>query len=76
MSGLGLPANRISKKLMDLVRPGVELVFASFVPTSALITLDLPTFDRPRNATSGMLGGGKCDESVADIRNRASTRMY
>ena len=34
------------------VRPGVELVRASFVPTSELMTLDFPTFDLPRKATS------------------------
>jgi hypothetical protein len=44
---------------MDLVRPGVELVLATLAPSSELITLDFPTFDRPRNATSGKLGAGK-----------------
>ena len=55
-SGRGFPAMRNSKKLIARVRPGVELVRASFVPTRELITLDLPTLDRPRKAISGKLG--------------------
>src|ERR1700674_4352175 len=74
-SGCGFPAQRSSKKLMLRVRPGVELVFASFAPSRELITLDLPTFDRPRNATSGRVGAGKWLASIADIMNRAKTRM-
>src|ERR1700690_3412261 len=57
------------------VRPGVELVLATFAPSRELITLDLPTFDRPRNATSGRVGAGKWPASIADIMNRANTRM-
>src|SRR5208282_5452054 len=57
------------------VRPGVLLVRASFLPTSALITLDLPTFDRPKKAISGKTGGGKCVKSLADSINRARTRI-
>src|SRR5258708_40088218 len=57
------------------VRPGVELVRASLVSTSALITLDLPTFERPRKATSGRLGAGKWAASVAAAMNRAITLM-
>src|SRR5271165_4737968 len=74
-SGCGFPAQRSSKKLMLRVRPGVELVLASFAPSRELITLDLPTFDRPRNAISGSRGGGKWLASIADIMNRAKTRM-
>src|SRR5258708_18618683 len=74
-SGRGLPGHRISKKLILRVRPGVELVRASFAPTSALITLDLPTLERPRKAISGRLGAGKCDTSVAAARNRARILM-
>src|SRR5579872_3337775 len=74
-SGRGFPGHRISKKLMLRVRPGVELVRASFVPTSELITLDLPTFERPRNAISGMLGAGKCAMSVAAARKRERILM-
>src|SRR5215472_565681 len=72
-SGRGLPGQRISKKLMLRVRPGVELVRASLVPTRELITLDLPTFDRPRNAISGRLGAGNCATSVAAVKNRERT---
>src|SRR5882762_10835094 len=57
------------------VRPGVLLVRASFAPTSELITLDLPTFDRPRNAISGTLEAGKCVKSLADSMNRARIRI-
>src|ERR1700730_16793623 len=74
-SGRGLPGHRTSKKLILRVRPGVELVRASFAPTSALITLDLPTLERPRKAISGRLGAGKCDTSVAAARNRARILM-
>src|SRR5258708_26202515 len=58
------------------VRPGVLLVRASFAPTSELITLDLPTLDRPRNAISGTLGAGKCVKSLADNINRAMIRIH
>src|SRR3981189_148881 len=57
------------------VRPGVLLVRASFAPTSELITLDLPTLERPRNAISGTPGGGKCVKSLADSINRARIRI-
>ena len=57
------------------VRPGVLLVRASLVPTSALMTLDFPTFDRPRKATSGRDGAGNWAASEADSMNRESTRM-
>jgi hypothetical protein len=42
-----------AKKLIARVRPGVDETFASFDPSSVLISDDLPTFDRPRKATSG-----------------------
>jgi hypothetical protein len=74
-SGCGFPAQRSSKKLMLRVRPGVELVLATLAPSRELITLDLPTLDRPRNATSGRVGAGKWLASIADIMNRAKTRM-
>ena len=51
-------------------------VFLRFEPTRELITLDLPTFDRPRNATSGSFGAGKCATSLAAAMNRARTRIY
>src|SRR5690242_11566936 len=74
-SGRGFPGQRISKKLMLRVRPGVELVRASLVPTSELITLDLPTLERPRNAISGKPGAGNWAASVAAARNFARTLM-
>jgi hypothetical protein len=39
------------------------------------MTLDLPTFDRPRKATSGSAGAGKRSASLADIIKRAKTRI-
>src|SRR5215472_6991021 len=55
------------------VRPGVELVRASLVPTKELMTLDLPTFERPRKAISGSEGTGKWETSVAAAKNRDRT---
>jgi hypothetical protein len=57
------------------VRPGVELVFATFAPSRELMTLDFPTFDLPRNATSGYAGAGNRLASVADITNLDKTRI-
>jgi hypothetical protein len=74
-SGSGFPGQRIAKKLIERVRPGVELVFAIFEPRSELITLDFPTFERPRNATSGSTGAGNWLASLADIMKRAKTRI-
>src|SRR5689334_9204269 len=74
ISGCGLPGHRTSKKLIDRVRPGVELVFAIFVPSSELMTLDFPTFDRPRNAISGNAAAGNWFTAVAAHRNRERTR--
>ena len=62
-----------AKKLMALVRPGVDETRAMVVPSNALIRLDLPTLERPRNAISGTEGGGKCDGLVAESRNFAET---
>ena len=59
---------------MARVRPGVELVLAILAPRRELITLDLPTFERPRKATSGVAGGGKCSTAVADVMNLDKTR--
>ena len=39
------------------------------------MTLDLPTFERPRNATSGSAGAGNWLASLTDIMKRAKTRM-
>ena len=41
------------RKLARRVLPGAALVRASFCRTSALIRVDLPTFERPTIATSG-----------------------
>src|SRR5258706_14982025 len=57
------------------VRPGVLLVRASFAPTSELMTLDLPTLERPRNAISGTPGAGKWVKSLAESINRARIRI-
>src|ERR1700693_2544814 len=57
------------------VRPGVLLVRASFAPTRELITLDFPTFDRPRKAISGTPGEGKCVKSLAESMNRRRIRI-
>src|SRR5271166_1774052 len=75
ISGCGLPGQRISKKLMLRVRPGVELVRASLVPTRELMRLDLPTLERPRKATSGKVGAGNWAASVAAAMNRERTLM-
>ena len=58
-----------AKKLIARVRPGVDETFASTDPSSALIMLDLPTFERPRKAISGTLGGGNCAGLVAESKN-------
>src|SRR3954463_1329593 len=59
---------------MDCVRPGLELVLAILVPSRELMRLDLPTLERPRNATSGSAGAGKWAGSVAEGMNRDNTR--
>src|SRR5205807_7000842 len=73
-SGCGFPGQRTSKKLIARVRPGVELVLAILVPSRELMTLDLPTFERPRNATSGTAGAGNWLGASADVMNRERTR--
>src|SRR5947209_8296600 len=45
-------------KLIDRVRPGVELTCATFWPSRELMRLDFPTFERPRKANSGGPSGG------------------
>src|SRR5438874_3780568 len=67
--------SRSSIKLIVRVLPGVELTCASFCPSSALIKLDLPTFERPKYAISGGPGGGKCSGAAADLRKRACSFM-
>ena len=49
----------IRKKLIDCVRPGVELVLANpLTPNRLLIKLDLPTFERPAKTISERLSFG------------------
>src|SRR4029077_13255796 len=69
------PGERCWKKLMARVRPGVELVRATLSPTSELMTLDLPTLERPRKAISGRVGRGNWAASVADAMKRDRTLM-
>ena len=59
---------------MDCVRPGVELVRAILAPSRELSTLDFPTFERPRKATSGSTGAGKWSTLVAAPTNFERTR--
>src|SRR6266850_573633 len=57
---------------MRRVRPGVELVRASpFRPTSRLIRVDLPTFERPSTATPGKPSVGKTLASAASAVSSA-----
>ena len=57
---------------MSWVRPGVELVRARpRVPSKLFIKLDLPTLDRPVNATSGSRSAGNCSGEVALLTNCA-----
>src|SRR5437763_14919284 len=57
---------------MVWVRPGVLLVRASARrPVRALMALDLPTLERPANATSGGPGGGSSAMRPAARRNTA-----
>src|SRR5579883_2175909 len=60
---------------MACVRPGVEETCACFEPTSAFSRLDLPTLDRPRNATSGAPGLGNCSGARAERRNFGRRRI-
>ena len=56
---------------MSRVRPGVREVRASpSWPTSALMRLDLPTFERPTTAISGSVGGGKSAGLAAEVTKR------
>src|SRR5258705_8692301 len=62
----------IRKKFNDWVLPGVEDVRAR--PCTAnkeLIRLDLPTFDRPRNAISGLASNGQSSSLKALLTNSA-----
>src|SRR5437868_11977239 len=61
-----------SKKISSWVRPGVCEVRASALrPVSALIRLDLPTLERPANATSTPAIGGR-----VSIEGEAQTNCH
>src|SRR5206468_1047189 len=61
-----------SKKISSWVRPGVCEVRASALrPVSALIRLDLPTLERPANATSKPAIGGS-----VSIEGEAQTNFH
>ena len=57
------------------VRPGVELVRASLVPTRELMTLDLPTLERPRKAISGRIGSREV-RGVGGRRHKAGENPH
>src|SRR3546814_5407344 len=58
-----------SKKFSSCVRPGVTEVRASALrPVSAFRSDDLPTFERPANATSGTAASGRNCSDGADLR--------
>src|SRR5690349_1819232 len=62
---------------MVCVRPGVLLVRASERrPVSALMALDLPTLERPANATSAGPGGGSSATVPAALRNTACANAF
>jgi hypothetical protein len=60
--------------LASRVLPGFALVRATFLRTSALIRLDLPTFERPASATWGRPSRGMpFPEADALATNSAET---
>src|SRR3982750_1374089 len=62
--------SRSRKRLICRVRPGVRDTRAKFVRfISALIRLDLPTFERPTNATSGSKDAGNASMVAAPATN-------
>jgi hypothetical protein len=54
------------------VFPGAALVRATACRTSALIKLDLPTFERPTMAICGMPSRGRSPAAAALLTNSAS----
>src|SRR5437868_4323224 len=56
------------------VLPGAALVRATRWRTSALISVDLPTFDRPTNATSGRPSPGK-SVAPAALRTKVASNF-
>src|SRR5713101_4842994 len=62
---------------MDCVRPGVLLVRARcFRPASALMALDLPTFERPAKASSGGPAAGRSAARPAARQNTACEKTF
>src|SRR5215469_722391 len=64
----------VSKKISSWVRPGVCEVRASALrPVSALIRLDLPTFERPANAISApIMAGSAATEPAAKLKRQSA----
>src|SRR5215469_6072113 len=62
------------KKISSWVRPGVCEVRASALrPVSALIRLDLPTFERPANAISSpAMAGSAATEPAAAVKRQSA----
>jgi hypothetical protein len=58
--------------LASRVLPGAALVRAMRWRTSALIRLDLPTFERPISATSGAPSCGRPSAAAALVTNSAA----
>jgi len=57
---------------MHWVRPGVELVFTSFLRfNNLLISADFPTFERPAKAISGSTEDGYWERRTAVTINEA-----
>jgi hypothetical protein len=46
------------------------------LPVSEFSKLDLPTLERPRNATSGATVGGNCFTSAAEVTNWTLTFTF
>src|SRR5882724_3533069 len=68
-SGFGSEDLELEKKISSWVRPGVFDVRASALrPVSALIRLDLPTFERPAKAISSpCIGGSRSSVPAAAV---------
>ena len=64
------------KKLMSWVRPGVFEAKASRPwRVSTLIVVDLPAFERPAKAISGIPAPGRSVSFAADVKKRADSKM-
>src|SRR5688572_27910146 len=67
----GAPPRATRYRLASRVLPGAALVRASRRRTSALIKVDLPTFDRPTSAISGVPSLGRSAALAALVTNSA-----